>query len=368
MAFFDNCLFESAGYDDTNVDLDQELEDAGIETNTDDIDALPTEESAFMIDSEFVRECYKLESSMYITDIMIESACMEGANADVLVENALTDLLDKCKDGILKLWDKFTAWLRKVQASVRAFMNGCKVFLKKNSKESLKDKLPKIDPEVKYSAYPNLMGKGVSRLGDYMKNALKSISDVSVDKLDAIADNDVWYDTAIQKIANELKIPKAQNINDIGSLATQFQKTMVGEEETDKVLKDIGDGSVIAMYDTLDKAKDIYLAITNAESETKKNIKKAIDTLNKLKKDANEENTKKIHAGVKYNNFLVRCTSRIASTYVNITTQEMKQCGRLLKQIANASEAPKNGEEKKENASASFASGFSFFDKAYEML
>lgn len=84
-------------------------------------------ESSDAILYEAAEEFYKINAGLYVADIMIESAVLEGANESVLIEGAVGNVIEKIKNAFKKLWAKIKAWFGQVKRFFKIlFMNGKK--------------------------------------------------------------------------------------------------------------------------------------------------------------------------------------------------------------------------------------------------
>lgn len=92
---------------------------------------IPTIECGYEIACEGYYDLYKLIGGLYISDIMIEQAVSEGADAEALTENAITDFVNKAVDTIKKIGEKISVWFRKIIDDMKVRFTTTSNFVKK---------------------------------------------------------------------------------------------------------------------------------------------------------------------------------------------------------------------------------------------
>ena len=68
------------------------------------------------INAEASLEAYQLNASLYVSDVIMEEAVIEGAaEPEVLLEGVAKDSLTKLKEMFQKFWSKVRAWFEKAK-------------------------------------------------------------------------------------------------------------------------------------------------------------------------------------------------------------------------------------------------------------
>ena len=90
-----------------------------------------TTECGYDIAAEGYSDIHKLVSSMYITDILIENAVMEGAEAEPLIEGAIKDFKDKAVKKFKEIIEKIKNWFKKIIDRLKVRFTSTKDFVNK---------------------------------------------------------------------------------------------------------------------------------------------------------------------------------------------------------------------------------------------
>lgn len=134
-----------------------------------------TVECGFEIAAEGYSEVHKLVSSMYITDILIENAAMNGEDAQVLIEGALKEFKNKAVNNFKRICAQIKNWFKKMIDRLKVRLTSSKEFVNKyrdairaKAKNSQGYKVTrhkfKHDIDATYKAY-------VKAIGDYAEKA-----------------------------------------------------------------------------------------------------------------------------------------------------------------------------------------------------
>jgi hypothetical protein len=84
------------------------------------------------INAEAALEAYQLNASLYITDVIMEEAVIEGAaEPEVLLEGVVKDSLTKLKEMFQKFWAKVRAWFEKAKKALQMIFSSGEAFIKK---------------------------------------------------------------------------------------------------------------------------------------------------------------------------------------------------------------------------------------------
>lgn len=93
---------------------------------------VPTAECGYEIAQECQYETHKLASSLYIADIMIEQAAMEGAtDIEAVIESTVKEHYENVKKKFTETLNKILAWFAQVIKDMKVMMSGAKAFIRK---------------------------------------------------------------------------------------------------------------------------------------------------------------------------------------------------------------------------------------------
>lgn len=350
MAIF-NTIIDS--YSDTN-ELDVAMESYGYPEES---EVVAEDFVGEDICREFAEHAYKLEASTYIIDVALETAVLEGADVDTLTENALTDLLKKAQDGILKVWSKLQGWITKMKNKFRAFVNAKTKFVNQHKTSILNkfDAHAGTDSAFKYSGYEypdSSIDEGTKAI-EAAKNAARTAA--------KFTDTDEDMESVFSRIASAAGLK--DNVSNIAALGAAITEKFRGREisqdeakksEVERWIKDVQD------------AKSTYTKITDAEAKAKKEVNEIIKNLKSAEKDAKKDKNKdgaaKIHKIVKYNNMVMSVVSKVTTVIINNYSAMFRQESACLKSIYGLSD------KKAAKESTTVSESFNFFDSAYNTL
>lgn len=84
------------------------------------------------INAETALEAYQLNASLYISDVIMEEAVIEGAaEPEVLLEGVVKDSLTKLKEMFERFWAKVRAWFEKAKKALQMIFSSGEAFIKK---------------------------------------------------------------------------------------------------------------------------------------------------------------------------------------------------------------------------------------------
>ena len=137
MSIFNNdLLFESA-------DEFENLEDQGF-------DVEPTVESAMEMGFELTESVYKLNTSLYITDLLLEQRSAMGEDVEVALEAAVKDYFVRFKAWVERFWAKVKAFFANIGKKLEATFSTGQHFIKKY-KSGIKNAFGKGEKDYEYT-------------------------------------------------------------------------------------------------------------------------------------------------------------------------------------------------------------------------
>lgn len=84
------------------------------------------------INAEAALEAYQLNASLYISDVIMEEAVIEGAaEPEVLLEGVVKGSLTKLKEMFQRFWAKVRAWFEKAKRALQMIFSSGEAFIKK---------------------------------------------------------------------------------------------------------------------------------------------------------------------------------------------------------------------------------------------
>ena len=131
---------------------------------------------------ESARESYQLNAGLYISDVIMEEAVIEGAaTPEVLLESFVKDTWEKLKQAFQKMWEKVKGWYEKVKRWFSIYFTHGQEFIKKYKNELT----AKNVKGFKYKGYVYTIGKGEGVVAghiDTLKKELAESVDFNVDQ------------------------------------------------------------------------------------------------------------------------------------------------------------------------------------------
>lgn len=331
MAIF-NSVFESVSADDI---LDKEIAEAGIDTP--ESTGEPSE--ADEIVAEFCKEAYMLEASMYVADIQLESAVLEGASVDAVMENFLTNAIENAKKNILKLWEKLKKFFKETANKFKAFAAASASFVKKHGTEIVN----------KYKKFPKWTYSGYKFNEKAFEGAAKVVTDIQA-KAHKSASDALDIDIAMANVGKSFKtydtkaIPRS-TYEDIetGSVAA-LGAVIMGACRGEEVENEHPDEGVVQDWvNTCRDAEKTLNKIYEEETKAKKAIADIITEFKKAENDAKDAEKKSsngdsskstaIHNTIKFNSKLAAVISKVSTVIVNARTEQYRAYSRHLKDI-----------------------------------
>jgi len=146
-----------------------------------------TVEHGFEIAAEGYSDVHKLVSSLYITDILIENAVMEGAEAEPLIESSVKEFKDKAVKKFKEIVEKIKNWFKKVIDRLKVRFTSTKDFVSKyrdallTKAQNANDYKPARHDFI--TDFTNSYGAMVDKMADYAKDHAESKEDDFVAKM-----------------------------------------------------------------------------------------------------------------------------------------------------------------------------------------
>jgi hypothetical protein len=346
MAFFNSAICESA--------IDIGLESSS-HMNCDSADSIEYMDEAF---NEYHNTLFAMEAAMYSIDSRLETSLYEGMNVESLVENALTDFIQKAKDAIISLWRKFQDTVTQIMMKAKAFFSASAGFVSKNSTMILKRAEQYAnkggDDGYEWSGY----SYGVIRTGkdDIADELYKNTKASDITK--TIDANDMVNTTAsdeIRKYCSDLgdKIktkssslgisPITFEIDDISSANSAYAMYLRGMYATNST---IVKGLVQGWIDACKNASKTLQNLGKTRDTVKRAMNDAISEMKKLeskaKKDDKTTQAANIRETVKALTQTRSLITRLATTSINIHVEGYKAFARRLREISKLKDLDKN--------------------------
>lgn len=211
---------------------------------------MPTVESAYEIACEGHRDINNLIAGMYISDILIEEAVNEGAEAEPLVENAVKDFIKKAKKKFEEIKNKIVAWFKKVWDSIKMKLTSNKEFVKKYEDQiRAKAKVASGYKVTKHNFNTDIKGTILPMMDKIVSFAEKSATDKNTEDFGTNMIKDLKYGGATtiselkEKITNNHVGKEVKNTT-ITSDVEKMIKYCLDVNVTLGILEDLKDGNV----------------------------------------------------------------------------------------------------------------------------
>lgn len=333
MAIFSS-VFESTNTEDI---LDAELETADIETP----EMSGEDGEGDDIVSEFCRDAYMLEASMYVMDVQLETSVAEGASIESVMENVFTDLIAKAKKKILELWEKLKETITNLRVKFKAFSAASVNFVKKHENQIIEKY--KKNPKYEFAGY---------HYDDKAFEMAAGVVDDIRDKAYKAGDSSNEYDMNIAlanigqtfkgKVPNSSGADRAFDDLDTGSVAALGAVILAacrGEENKEPATTD--ETTVKRWISTCKAAEDVLKETYNHEASAKKQISDIIADLKKAEKKAkdaeknasNKSASAEISNTIKFNTALAAVIGKVTTVIINARVEQYKAYSRRLKEI-----------------------------------
>lgn len=277
------------------------------------------------IQAETMEDLATLECALYVTDVMLEEAALEGTqNVEILMENAFSSTFKAIKDKMLKLWAKIKEFFRKMKDYLRTFFISGEKFVKEYRVQILKKSADAKGFTYKMYPYHNGKDETTSLINSAMTLRSK-VTDASKTK---------------QEIIDELK----KEIYGKKTEAEHFEELRKELRGGDSKEEYKGFGGKSPEVDDLMKAvqgkTEALKTITDAEKEVSDMFKGIIkDCDDKMKdKETSAEDLKEAQIDSAIATLVSTYCTRVSNTASDIVKEYAKAAEGILKSLVRASE------------------------------
>lgn len=239
------------------------------------------------ISMEAASDIYKIQAGMFVSDIMMESAIMEGASEEVLLEGFAKDIFDKLIETFKKLWAKIKEWFNKAIRAIQIlFMSGEKFVKKFENEITSKDTTGYSYKGYKWNKGP--VAK-LYELKDYEKAevaATTSIEAAITDLLGTEFKEEKVTGEHVTKFKEEFfkKLANVDNLSEMKSEA--IEKATGGEKEE---IENFEVYSISEMISHIKDSKKTIAKLNKAQVNIKKDCDNAIKSLENFRKSLSTE-------------------------------------------------------------------------------
>jgi len=264
---------------------------------------MPTIESAYEIACEGYHDMYKLLGGLYASDIMIEEAVKEGAEAEPLIESNVKEFINKAVAKFTEIRNRIVAWFKKIVDNLKIKFASSKDFVTKYESRILE----KVDVAKDYK--PARHDFNDTKIRDTIGKAMAEITAY------AKADSEKKSGKSDNFVAQMVKKadPKATTI---GELKGNITKTITGAEVSTQVSKS-------EVTNMIKYCKNIATSLAAIEDLKNKNV----STINNIIKDLNGsgKEVEVIHAKVRNYNAAVSAIQQLNTVGVSLVNQINKE-------------------------------------------
>jgi hypothetical protein len=319
---------------------------------------------------EFAEDMYKINSGMYISDIMMEEAALEGQDLTGVVENFITDLFDKVVDGLKKIWAKIKSWFASVKKWFQRIWLKGEEFIKKFKNEILEKRATGFE----YEGYEYNFGNGNKIIADVRTKAeevatkvatnlkhtweehkatltARAGGDSAVDmkkRTDEKFETDKDWDTAVKTITGtygtETKMHEAAT------------KAYRGGSDDKKTIKNWSGTSASAMCEFILKLKEETRSFDEDEKAFDDMLKECISALEQAKDEFKDQGEKTGYVGsvVNHQTSILKRAITFYSAAMNVKKNAYSTAAAEYESVLKKWLSYKPAKE----ANASYASGF----------
>ena len=306
--------------------------------------------------NNFVTESFAIDAGIYAADSMLEHAVFEGySDPESLLENALTDMIDKVKAAISGLWKKISAWITKTKDNLKLMVSVNTKFIYKNEKNILK----KVEANGKDLTYWGYSFKGADEVTKTITDLMgTNFTPELITKITERVGTDPSETDIIADITKGAGL--SGTLDSVSAVAIELTKKFNGSEQAEE-FKGVNASDISKWMGEIKAAKKTLQGIRVAEEGAKKQINEALKSLDKAKaaakKAENKDEVKNINNTIKIAKFASKFVTKLSTTLINCQVRMYKQYGQVCKQ-ANAI-SDKKDEKVEDNKPAQESSLFS---------
>ena len=300
---------------------------------------MPTIESAYEIACEGYCDIHKLVAGMYVSDILIESAVCEGAEAEPLVESAVSDFAKKAVEKFKEIRGKIIDWFKKIIDNLKIKFTSTSKFVS-TYKTRINDS---IDTIKTFETPKHNFNTDVRGVVSGAMNAIVDFAKADSEKKSAKA-NDDFVSRMVKKVDSKA--------NTISEMKASVVKTLVGDE--------VPKGHVNAsdIKKMIDYCENMSVRLASLEDLKNVNVKKINDIIKDL--DGSGKDVDVIHAKVKNYNAAVSAVQQLNTVAVSVVNQINKEYIAIMRALMTFKPAKENfvadEELMKENTNSIFES------------
>ena len=230
------------------------------------------------INAEAALEAYQLNASLYISDVIMEEAVIEGVTEpEVLLESVVKDSLTKMKELFQRFWSKVHAWFEKAKKALQMIFSSGEKFIK-NYENELNEKNVK---GFTYKGFKYTLKKGRNLVLEKVIIVESFLSETVDFSLEDEAQRTVYgqktsiegheqsdeYNTAEEKE----KLVKELGAEKLSEVLAEVKKAFRNGKEEKEEFKDFSDGGGNSKQELIDIIKDMKKLISEVEQEQRKN-------------------------------------------------------------------------------------------------
>lgn len=264
-------------------------------------------ECGFEIAAEGYSDVHKLVSSMYITDILIENAVLNGAEAEPLVESALKEFKTKAVNKFKDICARIKNWFKKIIERLRVRLTSSKEFVNKY-RDSIRAKAK------------NSQGYKVTRhkFKHDVANTYKTMVKALADFAEAADTKEASHDEFVAKM-----ISKADSKSKTFS---ELKQALVDKH----VGKEISNTTITSDVDAMIKyCDDSKIAIAELENIRDAGVARIEGFIRKI--EGNGEDSTAVHAAVSNFNSATSIIQQLNTTCVKIVNDIVTEYTALLR-------------------------------------
>lgn len=236
-------------------------------------------------------QSYQLRAGMYVSDILMEEAVLEGAaTPEILMEGLVKDSFGKIREMFQKLWAKIKAWFEKAKKGLQLMFSSGQAFIKK-FKEDIRSKSSK---GFSYNGYKYTLNAGHGAVTGKIDTLLKAIGesvdfDISEAQMSTSGQEKSLGDSSGKhKDSFNLSDEKEELLKQLGGddlsevLKTLAQEFRDGKDSKED-FEDFGGNSKEELIKMVEDASTAIRAVENAQKTTDTQFGRVLGSINKAK-------------------------------------------------------------------------------------
>lgn len=200
----------------------------------------PTSRAFAEITRKGTEELARLESAIYVADVVIESQLLDGditiSQAEAVAEGAIKDFLNKIIAQLKKLFEKVKGWFVSIGKKIKVFTMSNKKFIAQYEEEI---RAKAKTTELKIKSYKYDVNRAMRTLGEFETVVLRNL-DTLCGAVTSAQDAQSWMNVLRDEKKTAIAVDANGNVKDTFWETCKLGNTWA--EVKDRIMKDFHDG------------------------------------------------------------------------------------------------------------------------------